>query len=98
MSERNVISLQEARKKQGLECGKNAYKRYLKLLENDQLETEVNYILNTLEVKEDQQIGLAEKSSMIMDEIANRTSRTTNMAIQQMKSAIEKAKSGLNLN
>lgn len=98
MSERNVISLQEARKKQGQECGKNAYKRYLKLLENDQLETEVNYILNTLEVKEDQQIGLAEKSSMIMDEIANRTSRTTNMAIKQMKSAIEKAKSGLNLN
>ena len=34
---------------------------------------------------------------MIMDEIANRTSRTTNMAIKQMKNAIEKAKTGIGL-
>lgn len=97
MQNRNVINLQDIRMKQNKECGRNAYKRYLKLLENDQLETEVNYILNNIEIngEEESQICLSEKGSLIMDEIAVRTSSPANNEILKMKVMIEQAKSNI---
>jgi hypothetical protein len=86
MENGNVINLADARKKSTQSCGKKAYKRYLRLLETDQLETEVNYILDTMDITQNSNITLPEKSELILNEIASRATQPMNEAILAMKS------------
>ncbi|MDA9793005.1 hypothetical protein N9B72_00410 [Bacteriovoracaceae bacterium] len=87
MENGNVINLADARKKSTQNCGQKAYKRYLRLLETDQLETEVNYILDTVDIAQNNNnITLPQKSELILNEIASRATQPMNEAILAMKS------------
>ncbi len=86
----NVISLQEAKNKKKLELERDAYKSYLKLLQNEELEFEIkNYLekLSSIEFSK----GKADLGKLILEEIASRVNNSSpNKAnsIEDMKKAI----------
>lgn len=99
LKDKNVVSIEELRKKNKQQKQEASFKAYLKSLKQEQLQYEANYLLNRIDivVEVDQKDELLLKSALLMDEIALRVSNGTlsaniNEFAEEIRSKAESAK------
>lgn len=87
MSE-NVVELSRVRAQKKDSAKKKVYREYLTLLENNQLENEINHLLGNVD-DDTCMVDLAEKSELILAELAERTTNPVTQEIKKMQKEIQ---------
>ena len=72
MSHANVINFQEEKKKRETKKSQDSFKNYIKLLELNDLENEVNFYLENFPSQSDLTSSFALRGQLLLKELANR--------------------------
>ena len=84
----NVVELSKVRAQKKEGAKKKVYREYLTLLENNQLENEINHLLDSVD-DDTCMVDLAQKSELILAELAGRTAHPVNTEIKKMQRDIQ---------
>ncbi len=87
-TEATVVSIADYKQTQKLNDFKKDYTNYLKLLKTNELETEVLHILDE-NTPAGVDLSIIDKSTLILSEIADRTTPSLSKYINRMKSRLE---------
>ena len=86
-AKQDVVSIEDARRIRNLKDKEKEFKEYLKTLKQDQLQSEVDFLLSNIDSSNNQEYIL--KSAMFLDELATRVNvNSMSISINQFASEV----------